>query len=188
MDLDLDIIRTRGRARVPLDAELARELTAADVALLATERGVQAPAVKHLKASHHALARCLASGMRPAEASMATGYSASRISILQADPAFRDLISVYTAQVSENFEAGLEAMKSLHADSVELLHERVIEGEIETPDLIKIVEKVSDRVGLGPKSTTVAVTVDATAVRLEAARRRAGLIDITPAKPEEPIA
>ncbi len=196
MDLDFDLttIRTRGRAAKPVDAFVARELVPADIALLATERGVKAPPVKHLKASHHALARCLASGMKPNEASMATGYSASRISILQADPAFQDLIKIYTDQAQANYEAGMEAMRSLHLDSVELLHERVQSEDVDTVDLIKIVEKTSDRIGLGPKSTSINVNLDATAARLEAARRRAGLaefsgptLDLAP-NTEEPIA
>ena len=193
MDLDLDIApRTRGRAAVPLQADLVRELIPADLALLATERGVQAPAVKRLKASHHALARCLAAGMKPGEAGMATGYSASRVSILQADPSFNELVQLYMSEATSQYEAGMEAMRSLHLDSVELLHERVLDELIETPDLIRVVEKTADRIGMGPKSTSVQVNVDLSA-RLEAARRRAGMgqapasavLDLTPNR-EEP--
>jgi len=174
MDLDLDILRTTGRASRPLQAELVREITPADLALLATEKGVKpAPLVK-LRASHHALARCLAGGMKPAEAGMVTGYSASRISVIQADPSFQDLVKLYEGEAQSNYEAGMEAMRSLHLDSVELLHERVQAEAIETDELIKVVEKTSDRIGLGPKSTSVQVNVDLSA-RLEAARRRAGL-------------
>ena len=182
MDLDLDLSpRTRGRAAIPLTATYVRDLAPSDIALLATERGVTAPPVKHLKASHHALARCLASGMKPHEASMATGYSASRISILQADPSFQELIKVYTDQAASNYEAGMEAMRSLHLDTVELLHERVLTEDVETKELISTMEKSSDRIGLGPKSTNVQVNVDLSA-RLEAARRRAGL-DVQPSGP-----
>lgn len=174
MDLDLDILRTTGRASRPLQAELVREITPADLALLATEKGVKAAPIVKLRASHHALARCLAGGMKPAEAGMVTGYSASRISVIQADPSFQDLVKLYEGEAQSNYEAGMEAMRSLHLDSVELLHERVQAEAIETDELIKVVEKTSDRIGLGPKSTSVQVNVDLSA-RLEAARRRAGL-------------
>ena len=70
MDLDLDILRTTGRASRPLQAELVREITPADLALLATEKGVKAAPIVKLRASHHALARCLAGGMKPSEAGM----------------------------------------------------------------------------------------------------------------------
>jgi len=174
MDLDLDILRTTGRASRPLQAELVREITPADLALLATEKGVKAAPIVKLRASHHALARCLAGGMKPAQAGMVTGYSASRISVIQADPSFQDLVRLYEGEAQSNYEAGMEAMRSLHLDSVELLHERVQAEAIETDELIKVVEKTSDRIGLGPKSTSVQVNVDLSA-RLEAARRRAGL-------------
>ena len=56
MDLDLDIVRTRGRAAVPVTASYVRDLGEADVALITSEKGSKAPSLKRLSDPHHALA------------------------------------------------------------------------------------------------------------------------------------
>lgn len=76
--------------------------------------------VKRLRDSHHALARAIASGMGIQAASAATGYSPSRISMLQADPAFRELLDHYRRTKAEAvidvearfLYAGLDSLQS----------------------------------------------------------------------------
>ncbi len=76
--------------------------------------------VKRLRDSHHALARAIASGMPLQAASAATGYSPSRISILQADPTFRELLDHYRRTKAEAIidvearflYAGLDSLQS----------------------------------------------------------------------------
>ncbi len=76
--------------------------------------------VKRLRDSHHALARAIASGMPLQAASAATGYSPSRISMLQADPSFRELLDHYRRTKEEAvidvearfLYAGLDSLQS----------------------------------------------------------------------------
>ncbi len=76
--------------------------------------------VKRLRDSHHALARAIASGMSLQAASAATGYSPSRISMLQADPSFRELLDHYRRTKEEAvidvearfLYAGLDSLQS----------------------------------------------------------------------------
>lgn len=55
--------------------------------------------VKRFRDSHHMIARMFAMGLRPGQVAIETGYCASRISVLQSDPAFRDLIATYREDV-----------------------------------------------------------------------------------------
>jgi hypothetical protein len=176
VDLDslgLSAPRTRGRAARPPVATLGRELTPADIALLETERGTKAPRIAKLRESHHALARALARGLRPAEAALTTGYSASRISILQADPAFQELLAFYRENETEGMADFRAYLAAMGIDSAEELHERLIENpdSFSIDQLQDMIKLTADRTGHGPKQTTVNVNVDLSA-RLQAARRR----------------
>jgi hypothetical protein len=192
MSLDLNLFglgqpRTRGRSSRELHPTQGRELTSADLALLDTERGITAPALTRIRDSHHSLARCLATGMKPAEASIVTGYSGSRISILQADPAFRELVEFYRANTKMAFADVHDRMAALNLDALQELQRRVEEdGENMSAEfLLDLVKLLADRTGHGPqtKSTNVNVNVDI-AARMEAGRRRAeefrqGLLDLS---------
>lgn len=194
MDLNLGI-RTRGRAAKPVVAAELRRLEASDIALLATEKGVKAPSITKLRDSHHALARCLASGLRPAEASIVTGYSNSRISILQADPTFAELVEFYRSVETEALADLQRRMATMALDALQELHDRLLEDpeKISSSMLLEVIKTMADRTGNGPssKSTQVSINVNL-AERLEAARRRAGLIEgialpQTPSINEEPV-
>lgn len=178
MDLDIPLPRTRGRAPKPVNAIQLRELTSADLALLSEEKGSKAPEIKAIRDSHHKLARLLASGCKPAEASLATGYSLSRISILLSTPAFQELLATYREGVQAEFYDFAGKMATLAASAVDELNER-LEAQPEdfsTGQLLDVVKTMADRSGFGPstKSTNVNVNVDL-AGRLEAARRRASI-------------
>jgi hypothetical protein len=120
----------------------------------------------------------LAEGLTPAEVSVRTGYSGSRISILQADPAFQDLVEVYRVGERETFDLAQERIRT--AALTALTH---IEDQLEAdPDAIPMKTKIdlftalADRGGLAPpKSAGAQVTVNVTASRerINAARARA---------------
>lgn len=172
-------LRTSGRAAVPITGEVVRELNEADLAMLGLSRDVHPPALKKLKDSHHGLARCLASGVRPGEASSITGFSLSRISILQNDPSFKELVEHYRAG-ADGALADLQArMTTLSMDALEELRDRLLDSpdELDSELLLDIVKVTADRTGHGPssKQTQVRVNIDL-ADRLEAARKRAGLL------------
>lgn len=116
---------------VPCEVISIRELTQEDIlTAIAVPLGAsgETPQLRHLRSSHHQLARLLALGKKPAEVSLITGYSASRISILQNDPAFRDLLAHYAAEVGEIHSNMVGRLASMTTDTIDLLHERLIDA------------------------------------------------------------
>jgi hypothetical protein len=149
-----------GRRAKPIRASFKRELTVEDLLRSATqERGTTAPAIKELRQSHHFLARTLAQGVKDFEAAIICGYSASRISILKADPTFSELLAYYEAMEEKHYAVARadmhERLKSLGFDTIETLHQKLIdEPEAFTPkDLVMMMEATADRTGHGKQST-----------------------------------
>jgi len=149
----LDIApRLGGRAPASLEAEALRELTLSDLALLQVERGTRAPSIKKLRDRHHALARCLAQGMKNSEASAVTGYDPSRISILLADPTFQDLLEHYKKVENSHFADFTTRATLLSLDALNELQER-LEDDPESftqGDLRELIKLTADRTGHAP--------------------------------------
>lgn len=190
--VDLDLVlntRTSGRASAPVHLFEVRELVESDLHLLDLSRETTTPHIQRLRDSHHALARALASGMRPQEAQIVTGYSASRISILQNDPSFKELVAFYRDNQNAAYANLHDRLSVLSLDATEELADRLRENpdSLSSGMLLDIVKATADRTGYGPatKSTTVNINVDL-ADRLAAARQRAGLVALPPPK-EEPV-
>jgi hypothetical protein len=185
MDLELNI--HPGRPGVPLTGHVVREVEEADLALLELPREAPVPALKKIRHSHHQAARLIALGMGHVEVSLHTGYTPQRVMDLQKDPAFQDLVQVYVKSQADEMEAGLARLRGLMMSAADELTERLESspGDFSNKELRELMATAADRSGFGPqtKSTNVNVNVDM-AGRLEAARRRAQLIDITPS--EEP--
>lgn len=160
-----------------MSATQVRELDSADIALLQEERGSRAPALKRLSERHHALARCLASGMAEADAAITCGYVGSRVSILKADPAFQELLAFYRQQVDGKYLDMHGVLAGLSLDAAMELRERLeidIESEakkISVTQLMELTKLGADRTGFGPQSSQLNVNVDF-ADRLKAARER----------------
>jgi hypothetical protein len=146
--------RTNAMPRGPLAPYVAyeRDLSVAD--LEARQLSVAAPprALMRIHASHHSLARCLATGMKPGQAALVTGYSPGRISALQRDPAFQALCADYRAEAKSIFADLAERMHDISLDAIELLHERIHEkpAELSIAMLLEIVKAFADRTGHGP--------------------------------------
>jgi hypothetical protein len=174
MTIPLDIVRTRGRAPVELHAQVARELTGADVALLGTEKGVKPKAVVRLRERHHALARNIASGMREADAAAVSGYDLSRVSILKGDPAFQELIAFYKEDVDKAYANLHETLAGMSLDAALIIRDRMEEEpeKLKTDQLLEITKMGADRTGHGPKSTVDTNINVNLANRLEEARKR----------------
>jgi hypothetical protein len=167
--------RLNGRAPARLEVAYVRDLTSADVSLLGTERGIKAPNRKRLRDRHHSLARCLAQGMKPWEASAVTGYSPSTISILQADPTFVELVAFY----AEHEDAAL-AEFSQRASLVTLTAlnnlQEIVENDEEPLTLeqnLTVVKTLADRTGHAPvqRAITTNLNVDISG-KLAAAKSR----------------
>lgn len=173
MDLDLPLI---GRKSVPILAEVVRSLTEADVALLQTERSIQPSSIKKLTDSHHALARVLAAGMSNAEASAVTGYTPSRISVLNDSPLFKELVEHYRKSEDGALADFQERMLSVGLTALDELKDR-LETEPEkigTATIIEAVKTLADRTGHGPQSKTTNLNVNVSlASRVAEGRRRA---------------
>jgi hypothetical protein len=154
MDLGLDITRSRGRATKAVVAVQTRELIPADLALLATEKGSKSPSLKELKDSHHSLARVLATGAKPAEASLITGYSGSRISILLADPAFAELLAFYRANADVKLGDFQDRLADIAKMTQAEIRQRLEDNpeSFEVDELRKLMMDASDRIGHGPSS------------------------------------
>ncbi|MBK6911403.1 MAG: hypothetical protein IPH10_10825 [bacterium] len=118
MELGLEILKTHGRVEQDLDPVLIRPLEATDLAKLSTERGVQKPkqlsSLSRLSERHRTLARLLACGKSAGEISAITGYTESRISILQSDPAMKNLIRHYAEEVDIVFTRTNESWPKSH--------------------------------------------------------------------------
>ncbi len=176
VDLGFDI-HLGGRAAKALSAEVVRELTQSDLALLATERGIKPTSVQRITDRHHALARCLASGMSITESCLVTGYTPSRISVLRGDPAFEELIAFYRndkAKTVLDYQEKLAIARNMATDGLIDRMEEKPEA-FSAGDYLDIIKTSADRTGHGPKQTNVNVNVNL-GDRMKAARERAATI------------
>lgn len=163
-----------GRSPKIVSAEFAGELTSADLAM----PQVSSPAkpIKAIRDSHHSLARCLATGMSEGDASAVTGYSPSRISILKADPQFKELVEFYRQGAIKEVADFRARMADMGMDALAELRERMEEKpEDFSPALLKeIVRDMADRTGHAPQRGPTSVTqVNVTLTeRMQRARER----------------
>ena len=154
--------RLNGRAAKPLQAALVRELAPADLALLSVESGVRAPARIRLRDRHHALARAIAEGAKPWEASAITGYSPSTVSILQADPSFRELVEFYRehekAQHAEFSRRAATTLLTLVDNLQELAEDEA--NPLTFDQNLTGVKTLADRLGYAPIARSVSTNVN----------------------------
>ena len=152
LDVSAPGLRVNGPLRRAFYCEYARDLTEADHAALALPRGIKAQSLKRIHASHHSLARCLATGMKPAQAALVTGYALGRIQGLLVDPAFTALVEDYRNEAKSIFADLAERMNDMSLDAIELLQERLHESpeSFTVPMLLDVVKAFADRTGHGP--------------------------------------
>lgn len=173
--IDMSDLQLIGRATKPDNPQVSRELVEGDIASLSEERGTQAAPIKKLRERHHALARSLASGMSQEDAAIACGLTASRVSILKSDPAFKELLNFYRKDLDNTYRTLHEKLAGVASDAVDELSERLEEAPetLTTGQLMEVVKLGADRTGHGPSSSTTNVNVNVDmASKLEAARRR----------------
>jgi hypothetical protein len=130
----------------------ARDLASADIAALDLPRGSAPKSLMRIHSSHHSLARCLATGMKPGQAALVTGYSPNRINSLSRDPAFTALVADYQNEAKSVFADLAERMNDLSLDAIEILHERLQDNPegFTIPVLLDLVKTFADRTGHGP--------------------------------------
>lgn len=136
-----------------------RPLTEADLLDAATKPAESLPTLKALRHSHHQLAKLLATGTKPQDAALITGFSVTRISILKADPSFAELLAYYTQMEEvgwENARADMrERLTSVGFNTIEELHSRLDEQPeyFSNDALMKLAELTLDRIGHGKTAT-----------------------------------
>lgn len=133
--------------------EYVRDLTEAD---LAAPRAPTPPrALLRIHASHHAVARCLATGIKQNQVALVTGYTPMRISFLLQDPTFQALVNDYRTEAKAVFADLAERMTEMSLDAMELLQEKLHDNpaEFTIPALIEIIKTFADRTGHGPNQT-----------------------------------
>jgi hypothetical protein len=106
--------------------EVRRELNAGDLDALLHPPPVGAvtPSLGQIRHAHHTLAMLLAEGRKGVEISGITGYSPSRISILQGDPAFQELVAYYREQKEAVYLDVHQRLATLGMTAIEELQQR----------------------------------------------------------------
>lgn len=139
----------RGAKRQVVQMSYVRDLNAGDLDLILNPppKGSLTTPLARLRASHHFLARLLAEGRRPGECSLMTGYSPSRISILQNDPAFMDLVAYYKEAAEVKYLDVHERLASLGMATLDELQERLEEQPdgFKNRELLELAEFALDR-------------------------------------------
>jgi len=166
-----------------LELEIAgpvRDLTEDEVAAR------NAPVVlKRIRDSHLTVARLLAHGLTPIQVALHTGYAVSRISVLQRDPTFIELLDFFRLKEEEtrgDFNARLQLVAE---DLTQELHERVQDAPetFSNAELLEAAKVYIDRAGFAPVQRTVSKTTVTHNIgeRMDAARKR--ILDVTPRDP-----
>jgi len=162
-----------------------RDLTREDLAVLLEPR-VGPPQVKKLRDSHHRIARLVAHGVKRTKIAEVTGLSYTRLSVLSVDPAFKELVARYTAQLHEKLDLAEDAFVEIAMQNM-LRAELMISDRLDDADdsgellpireLVSISRDAADRLGYGKHQTQTNVNVDF-ASRLERTiKRSARVID-----------
>lgn len=148
--------------------------------------GAAGGSVSRMRARHHGLARLLAEGKPPREAAYVMGYAPSTVSALLADPAFRELVEYYKAQINAEYLDMHHKLGILAATATEVLQDRLEESpkSFTNNELRQIIGDACDRSvapARGPGSAP-AVSIN---VKFVEAGPSASVIDVVPEKPHE---
>jgi len=176
MGLELKTIRTRGRAeRVPVVLS-TRALDLAEVeAHRAREAGIEASPLQRLTARHRELAKKIALGWSTSQCAAYFGFTASRVSVIKADPTFRDLVSYFQMQGDDSHEFYQDNLKRASLQAVLELQDRLETApeEFDNQELMKLMALTADRTGHAPKRVEEKNINVNFGERLEEARTRA---------------
>ncbi len=134
-----EIIPSRGAVAEPLIIEVMRQLAADDLPRLIGAPKVGVPAIQRLRAIHHRQAQLLAEGRKITEVAAIVGCTPQRITQLQNDPTFVELVSYYQDQV----------MRSQLEDAARLRDKIVDVGEMAIDELRDRMENDGERKRMG---------------------------------------
>ena len=178
LDLDIGDMFSVDEIKMPLSAEVVRELRHSDLQLLKEGEKLKPVFLKKLGERHHHVARLLAEGLSNAEISLRTGYGTQNIIVLKKDPTFQELVAHYKKQVQDAFTDLQSRLFGVSVDAIDTLRDRLEENpdDVSTGHLVDIAKMGADRSGFGPQSSSTNVNVTMNiADRMDAARKRAQL-------------
>lgn len=131
--------------------------------------------LKEMRHSHHKVAQLMATGVDETIVARLCNMSVSYISVLQQDPAFKELIAHYSAEVVDQWADFVGAASDLSMDFLQELAGRLYnEPEKFTVNQInEVLKTLADRSGNAPVSKSVSVSLTANmGDKLAAARQR----------------
>jgi hypothetical protein len=159
-----NIIPSRGRPGVTLIMSVRRQLTESDLIDMATDPApkVAQPIIQRLRASHHAMARHLAMGKSVKEVALLCSRTPQRVSDLQKDPAFNNLVTYYheefTDTVIDQAQTVQETITDIAQMSADAIHDRLEDPEIlktiPIGELRQLMTAAADRTVAPPKQAT----------------------------------
>lgn len=157
-------VKTKGRSLTPLELEIMGSIEPADLLAREEEGRLQTsttPTLARLRGIHHDIARLLSTGLTPAEVSAITGYSPSRISTLQADPSFKELMAFYSKKEEEVFVDVRKRLATLGLDASAELSDRLVDKpeSFTNTQLIELTKASLDRAGYNPVAKTLSANV-----------------------------
>lgn len=139
----------RGRIKKPIHITGVRELTQADLAVLAEPRAPLSR-IKRIRHSHHRVAEMLGCGFSLGQVALATGYSYERVASLSIDPAIQELASSYRERRSE-------ALADAHAETQRLMMKNLLASQRHISDTYDELDEDSE---LMPPKTALAIGSD----------------------------
>lgn len=184
MTFDLGINFDNALAPPAREVELVREMHPADLAMAGQASAASDYQPRKLTERHHALARCVALGLKDHEAAARVGYDPQMLIILKRSPAFLDLVEVYRNDVNLQFADHTQQLAGLATDAILEIRSRLEQDPdaFSSKALLEIAAVTGDRAGYGPIKRTENVNVNVSlGEKLAMARRRvAEMRDVTP--------
>ena len=169
---------SKGKMLSPLECEIINSIDVGDLVARSTSplASSEAPSLAKLRQIHHEIARLLASGLSETEVAGVVGYSLSRISILKADPSFKELLAYYSKRQEEVFIDVRKRLAVLGMDAVAELQDRLDykADSLTNTQLIEITKASLDRAGFNPVNKTENVQVFLTGDELAKLKERIG--------------
>ncbi len=131
--------------------------------------------LKHIRESHHRVARLLAMGTPDVEAAYLTNYDISRVRYLRTNPAFQELLAYYGGEVKETWSDFVENAAELSKDLMAEVKRRLDEKpeEFTLTMINELLKTTADRSGNAPTTKNINLNVNTGAAdRLARARNR----------------
>ena len=155
-----DLIPSRGAIAEPLTFSVVRELISTDMLRLSEAPKVGVPILQRLRAQHHRQAQLQAAGHAMNEIAAIVGCTTARLTQLQGDPMYMDLVSYYKDQIMTAMIEDSARLRDKLVDAGEMavdeLRDRLEDNErrnrMSTSDVRQIAEFAMDRTVAPPKA------------------------------------